>query len=122
MPLGTLVADALVGTVSPVPQYTLSPNIAAAAIGTVQVAERVIALTGVAATGLVGDNVAVYWKLIDDSQIANWQNISDAQSVAWTAISNAQTSSWAAVSTAQTPGWGAIDTDETAGWVVIPTE
>jgi hypothetical protein len=58
------------------------------------VAERVKALTGVAATGAVGDVIAVYWKLIDDSQNANWQNISNSQTPTWTTVATTQTPEW----------------------------
>jgi hypothetical protein len=58
------------------------------------IAERFLALTGVAATGAVGDVLAVYWKPIDDSEIANWQNISNSQTPAWTTVTTAQTPEW----------------------------
>jgi hypothetical protein len=50
------------------------------------VAERILALTGVAANGAVGDVIAVYWKVIDDSETANWQNVSNSQTPTWTTV------------------------------------
>jgi hypothetical protein len=63
------------------------------------IAERIKALTGVAATGQVGNVIAVYWKLIDDSQTANWQNIGNSQTPAWGTVETAQTPNWEEVVT-----------------------
>jgi hypothetical protein len=56
-------------------------------------------LTGNAASGAVGDVIAVYWKPIDDNQTASWQNLSNGQ----------------------TPSWAGVDTNETALWEEVVT-
>jgi hypothetical protein len=63
------------------------------------VAARILALTGVSATGSVGDVIAVYWKPIDDTQTASWQNISNPQTPGWSGISDEQTPAWEEVVT-----------------------
>jgi hypothetical protein len=108
-----------IGSVTVSYTFNLTGTPLDAAVGSVGLGNRSIALAGVAASGAVGDVLAVYWKPIDDSQTANWQNISDAQTAAWTAISNAQASSWTATTTGQTPSWGTIGTDQTPGWVLV---
>jgi hypothetical protein len=63
------------------------------------IAARILALTGVSATGSTGDVTAVYWKLIDDSQTANWQNIGNSQTPAWGTVETAQTPNWVEIVT-----------------------
>jgi hypothetical protein len=63
------------------------------------VAARSLALTGVSATGSVGNVIAVYWKTIDDTQTPSWQNISNPQTPGWGDVSDAQTPAWAEVVT-----------------------
>jgi hypothetical protein len=72
---------------------------AAGAVGTVSVAARTLALTGVSATGAVGNVIAVYWKPIDDTQVASWQNISNPQTPSWTNVSDVQNPAWEEVVT-----------------------
>jgi hypothetical protein len=67
---------------------------ASGAVDSVEVAERVLALTGVAAAGSVGEIIAVYWKPIDDNQDPNWQNINDAQSPGWAQVGTTQSPDW----------------------------
>jgi hypothetical protein len=55
-------------------------------------ADAIVSVTGVFATGEIGQvNV---WGQINDAQTANWQNINDAQVSGWTAVSDTQTASW----------------------------
>jgi hypothetical protein len=63
------------------------------------VADRILALTGVNATGSVGDVIAVYWKPIDDTQTPSWQNISNPQTPGWGDVSDIQTPAWEEVVT-----------------------
>ena len=109
------------------------------AVGTVSVAERVIAISGVASSGTiqaltstqilagvqaggaVGNVIARYWKLIDDSQTPNWQNITDSQTAGWALVNDNQTSNWQNLTTSQTAGWVVINDGGDAGWTTIPT-
>jgi hypothetical protein len=60
---------------------------------------RTAQLTGVNATGQVGNMFAVYWSLIDDNQNPSWQNIGDAQTPGWSTIDDNQTPNWTVIST-----------------------
>jgi hypothetical protein len=108
-----------IGSVTVSYTFNLTGTPIDAAVGSVGLGDRALALTGVASSGAVGDVIAVYWKPIDDSQTANWQNISDAQTAAWAVIANAQESSWTTVTTGQTPSWGTIGDNQTPGWVLV---
>jgi hypothetical protein len=63
------------------------------------VAPRLVALTGVRASGFAGTVIAVYWKPIDDMQDANWQNVDSTQGVVWTEVNDTQISDWTPVIT-----------------------
>jgi len=56
-------------------------------------------LTGVLASGAVGNVIAVYWKLIDDSQTANWQNITDTQTAGWALVQSDEPTTWQLIDT-----------------------
>jgi hypothetical protein len=65
-----------VGTVSYSLSLDLSNVLANGAVGTVvssQALTRV--LTGVSASGIVGNTIPVSWQIINDAQNANWQLI-----------------------------------------------
>jgi hypothetical protein len=61
---------------------------ASGATGTVGLTKS-IALTGVSASGTVGNVAVFYWKLIDDSQSATWQNVDTAQAATWALVDTA---------------------------------
>ena len=62
------------------------------AAGDVAVADAVIGVTGVSATGVV--NIVNVWGLVDDSQTPNYSTISTSQTPSWTAVTDSQTPSW----------------------------
>jgi hypothetical protein len=57
-------------------------------------------LTGVSASGSVGDVVKIYWTTIVDSQDANWQNIDDSETAGWALIDTSETNDWVLIDTA----------------------
>jgi hypothetical protein len=63
-------------------------------LGTLSIGDRRVALSGVGATGVVGDIAQNHWAIIDDSETANWQNIDDTQPAGWATIDDGQTTSW----------------------------
>ena len=56
------------------------------AAGTVSVGDRLVAITGCATMGSVGNVGVFYWSLIDDNESANWQNIDTTESADWQLI------------------------------------
>ena len=106
---------------SVVATQVLTGNTASGRVGSVT-PNVSIALSGVAASGLTGTLVAVYWKLIDDSQTANWAAIDNSETAGWTTINNSQTVAWTAINNAQTASWTTIDDSEATSWSLIDAE
>ena len=100
VPLSPLTADGSVGSV----QFEFSFGLTSAAIessvGSLGLADRTLALTGVSAAGSVGTLIPVYWELIDDSQNANWVAINSTQTPGWSTIQDTQTANWVLVDNA----------------------
>jgi len=86
VPLSPLTADGFVGNVLSEITIELTGASLSGNVGSVGVGARSLALTGVLASGSVGNLNAVYWKNIDDSQTASWQNVSNTQTSNWQEI------------------------------------
>ena len=86
VPLSPLTADGFVGNVLSEITIELTGSSLSGDVGSVGIGARSLALTGVLASGSVGNVNAVYWKNIDDSQTANWQNISNTQPSNWVEV------------------------------------
>jgi len=65
----------LVGTVAGEAAFALTGDAASGLVGSVALGTRLVALTGVNAAGKTGTVVAINWLLIDDDTNANWQLI-----------------------------------------------
>jgi hypothetical protein len=94
VPLNSNFATGDVGSVTVGHGPTVSGVDATAAVGTVRVGDRVLALSGVSARGAAGNVIANYWKLVDDSQYVNWQNVDSAQANTWTLVDDNQVPNW----------------------------
>jgi len=86
VPLSPLTADGFVGNVLSEITIELTGASLSGNVGSVGVGARSLALTGVLASGSVGNLNAVYWKIIDDSQTTSWQNVSNTQTSNWQEI------------------------------------
>jgi len=86
VPLSPLTADGFVGNVLSEITIELTGASLSGNAGSVGAGARSLALTGVLASGGVGNLNAVYWKNIDDSQTASWQNVSNTQTSNWQEI------------------------------------
>ena len=114
-------ADGSVGTVVKEVSIALSGVSSAAAAGSVSIAERVLAVSGVIAYGSVGDVIAVYWKPIPDDQNPDWTNIGNSQAPGWSEVGDTQTATWQNISNPQTPGWGDVSDEQTPAWEEVVT-
>jgi hypothetical protein len=99
VPLNSQAIAAAVGTVTKEVLIALTGVGAQAAAGSVALGTRSATLTGVLATGGVGDVTAVYWRPVDDTQAANWQNVNSTQGVAWADVDSAQVPNWTLITT-----------------------
>jgi len=66
---------------------------AAASVGSLTVvAKATVSITGVSATGEVGNPFV--WSLIDESQTPNYSDVTDTQTPNYTTIDDSQTPNW----------------------------
>lgn len=100
VPLSPLTADGSVGSVQFEFSFGLTSAAIESAVGSLGLADRTLALTGVSAGGSVGTLIPVYWQLIDDSENANWIAINSTQTPGWSTIEDTQTANWVLVDNA----------------------
>lgn len=97
VPLSSVSATGSVGSVQFGFDFGLTGAAIAASVGSLGLAGRTLALTGVSAAGSVGTLISAYWKLIDDSENANWIAINSTQTPGWSTIQDTQTANWVLV-------------------------
>jgi hypothetical protein len=102
-----------VGTVSPTIEVGISGVSATGEVGaaglagvlgtgavqSVSVGDRLVAITGCPAMGVVGNIGYAYWKLIDDDQTPNWTGVTTTGNPVWTSITTTEDSNWVEVET-----------------------
>jgi hypothetical protein len=99
VPLNSQAIAAEVGTVGAQVSIALTGVGARGNAGAVALGTRNIALVGVAASGAVGNVIALYWKPVDDNATVNWQNVNNTQGSVWSEVDNTQTPSWTLITT-----------------------
>jgi len=68
-----VAASGAVGTIALAKEIALTGVAAAGVVGTVGLGARSLALSGVQASGTTGTVTAVYWILVNTSQTPNWE-------------------------------------------------
>ena len=110
-------------------QWVAGGNQANGAVGTVTVAERTIALTGVAAQGLLGTDVPVVLESVSGvSATGAVGSVGHSKTVALSGVSaNGLVGSfgvlyWSLIDDNQTANWQNINTTQASDWVLVETE
>jgi hypothetical protein len=70
-----VAGQGLVGFAVPTKVVALSGVSASGTVGTISMGTRLVAITGCVAMGQVGNVDKFYWTTIDDSETPIWQNV-----------------------------------------------
>jgi hypothetical protein len=103
-------------TATTVSEQVLSGVSSNAAVQSVLVGDRLVAITGCLAMGNVGTFGYAYWSVINDAQTPDWTNIANSGSPNWTDLTTTQNPDWTTATTAESPSWTTDNTTQSTNW------